>query len=199
MDNSIFCFENQFWIPWHKWETFCKKKVLGLKKFWVQKVWVKQNFYQKNIFQTQKFLDMKFFLIQNLKKSSFTTFFHFCQGVQNWFSKQKMELFLPLPGLWSKNLFYTLFLICSKGLKIDFQNRKWNYPNRKWNYFSHFQTSDQKTYFKKCFSFVAKDSKLTFKKGNEIIQTGNGTISPNSISLIKKLLLHNVYHLIQWV
>ena len=59
-------------------------------------------------------------------------------------SKQEMELFLPIPGLWSKNFLYKMFLICSKGLKIDFQNRKWNYPNRKWNYFSHFQASDEK-------------------------------------------------------
>ena len=62
------------------------------------------------------------------------------------------------------------FIIWYKGLKINFQNRKWNYfsyfqasdeknffyktffnwsngfkidfQNRKWNYFSHFQTSD---------------------------------------------------------
>ena len=58
-----------------------------------------------------------------------------------------MELFLPLPDLGSKNFFYKMFLICSKGFKIDFQNRKWNYPNRKWNYFSHFQASDQELNF----------------------------------------------------
>ena len=39
-------------------------------------------------------------------------------------SEQEMELFLPLPGLWSKNLLYKMFLIYSKGHKIDFQNRK---------------------------------------------------------------------------
>ena len=39
-------------------------------------------------------------------------------------SKQEMELFLPLPGLWSKNLFYKMFLIWAKELKINFQNRK---------------------------------------------------------------------------
>ena len=37
--------------------------------------------------------------------------------------------------------------------KWNYPNRKWNYLNRKWNYFTHFQTSDQKTYFKKCISF----------------------------------------------
>ena len=26
LDDSISCFENQFWIPWNKWETFYKKK-----------------------------------------------------------------------------------------------------------------------------------------------------------------------------
>ena len=79
---------------------------------------------------------------------------HLIQGVQKWFlkqemelSKQEMELFLPLPGLWSKNFFYKMFLICSKGFKFDFQNRKWNNPNRKWNYFFHFQFSNQKASF----------------------------------------------------
>ena len=78
-----------------------------------------------------------------------------------------------------------MFLICSVGFKIDFQNRKWNYPNRKWNYFSHFQTSDQKTSFAKCFSFVPRVSKLIFKTGKGIIKTGNGIISPTSRTLIK--------------
>ena len=80
-----------------------------------------------------------------------------------------------------------MFLICSKGFKIDFKNRKWNYPNRKWNYFSHFQASNQKTSFTKYFSFDPMGSKLIFK-------TGNGIISPSSRPSIKKLLLHNVYH-----
>ena len=103
-----------------------------------------------------------------------------------------MEFFLPLPGLWSKNLFYKMFPICSKGFKIDFQNRKWNYANRKWNYFSHFQASDQKTSFTKCFWFDPRGSKLIFKTGNGIIQTGNGIISPTSRPLIKNLLLQNL-------
>ena len=60
-------------------------------------------------------------------------------------SKQEIELLLLLPGLWSKNFSYKMFLIRSKGFKINFQNRKWNYSKRKWNYFSHFQASDQKT------------------------------------------------------
>ena len=112
-------------------------------------------------------------------------------------SKQEMELFLPLPGLWSKNFFYKMFLICSKGFKIDFQNRKWNYPNRKRNYFSHFQAFNQNTSFTKCFSLVPGVSKLIFKTGKGIIQTGNGIISPTSRPLIKKLLLQNVSHLFQ--
>ena len=110
-----------------------------------------------------------------------------------------MELYLLLPGLWSKNFFYEMFLICSKGIKFDFQNRKWNDPNRKWNYFSHFQTSDKKTSFTKCFLFDLRGSKLIFKTGNGIIQTGNGINSPTSRPLIQKLFLHNVSHLIQGV
>ena len=65
------------------------------------------------------------------------------QGVQNWFSKQEMELskqemelFLPLLDLWSKNLFYYICSKWTKDFKIDFQNKKWNHPNRKWNFFS---------------------------------------------------------------
>ena len=81
-----------------------------------------------------------------------------------------------------------MFLICSKGFEIDFGNMKGNYPNRKWNYFYHFQASDQKTCSIKCFSIDPRSSKSVFKTGNEIIQTGNGIISPTSKLLIKKLL-----------
>ena len=102
-----------------------------------------------------------------------------------------MELILPLPGLWSKNFFYKMFLNWSKRFKIDFQNRKWNYPNRKWNYFSHFQASDQKSSFTKCFSFDPMGSKIVFKTGNGIIQTVNGIICPTFRPLIKKFLLQN--------
>jgi len=79
--------------------------------------------------------------------------------------------------------------------------RKWNYPNRKWNYdyFSNFQASDKKTPFTKCFTFDPRGSKLIFKTGNGIIQTGHGIISLTSKPLIKKLLLQNVSHLIQGV
>ena len=45
-----------------------------------------------------------------IKKLLLQHVFHLFQGVQNWFckqgmelSKQEMELFLPLPGLWSRN------------------------------------------------------------------------------------------------
>ena len=72
---------------------------------------------------------------------------------------------------------------------------KWNYQNRIWNYFFHFQASDQTAYFTKCFSFDPRSSKLIYKIGSGIIQTGNGIISPTARPLIKKLLLQNVYHL----
>ena len=42
----------------------------------------------------------------------------FYQGVQNGFSKQKMELFIKFTGLWSKKL---LFIILTNKLKIDFK------------------------------------------------------------------------------
>ena len=114
-------------------------------------------------------------------------------------SKREMEIFLPLPGLWSKKLFYKRFFIWSKGFKINFQNRKWNYPNRKWNYFFHFQASNQKTCFTKYSSFVLGVSKLFFETGNGIIQTGNRIISPTFSPLIKKTSSINVSHLIQGV
>ena len=59
-------------------------------------------------------------------------------------SKQEMELFLLLPELQSKNLFYKMFLTYTSESKTGFENRKWNYPNRKRIYFSYFVTSDQK-------------------------------------------------------
>ena len=79
-----------------------------------------------------------------------------------------------------KKLILQIVLICSKGFKMDFQNRKWNYPNRNWNYFSSFKGSNQKISFTKYFSFVPRDSKLIFKTGNGIIQTGNKTFLPIS-------------------
>ena len=75
--------------------------------------------------------------------------FHINQGVQNWLSKQEMELFklemelfFLLPDLQSKNFFYKMFLIYTKEFKIGFQNRKWNY-------LSDFQASNQKNSFTK--------------------------------------------------
>ena len=85
-----------------------------------------------------------------------------------------------------KTPFTRFFTFLSKKYKMHFQNRKWNYPNRKWNYFSYFQASDKKIPFTKCFTFDPRGSKLFFKTGNGIIQTGNGIISPTSRPLIKK-------------
>ena len=110
-----------------------------------------------------------------------------------------------------------MFFICSKRIKIDFQNRKWNCSNRKWKYFSYFQdrkwnysnrkwnnfcqfqASDQKTSFTNCFSTTSRSSKLIFKTGNGIIQTGNGIISANSRPLINKLFLPIVFQFPQGV
>ena len=80
-----------------------------------------------------------------IKKLLLQHFLHFNQGVNNWFSKQEvesskqeMELFIPLPALWSKNFFNKNFLISTQEFKIDFRNRNRNYLNRKRNYLSHF-------------------------------------------------------------
>ena len=64
-----------------------------------------------------------------------------------------MELFIPLPVLWSKNFFNKNFLISTQEFKIDFQNRNRNYLNRKRNYLSHFRATDQKTSFTRCSHF----------------------------------------------
>ena len=97
-------------------------------------------------------------------------------------SKQEMEIFIPFPGLESKNFLYKnffiytkefkiheglrskkifdkKFFILTKEFKIDFQNRKWNYPNRKWNHLSHLQASDQRISLTKSFSYIPKSSK----------------------------------------
>ena len=141
-----------------------------------------------------------------IKKLILSHLLHISQGAQNWvskqemeWSKQEMELFLSLPGLWSNKFFYNIISISIKEFKINFQNRKWNYSNRKWNYFFHFQASDQITSFTTAFPYLQRNSKLIFKTGNGIIQTGNGIISLTSKPLIKKLLLQNVSHLIQGV
>ena len=49
-----------------------------------------------------------------------------------------------------------MFLIFTKELKTNFQNRKWNSLNRKWNYFSHFdyfEAYDKKRIFQKILLF----------------------------------------------
>ena len=97
--------------------------------------------------------------------------------------KQEMELFIPFPGIWSKNFFYNIFYILIKEFKIEFQNRKWNY-------FSYIQAFSKTTSFTKCFSFKPRSSKLIFK-------TGNGIIFPIYRPLIKKLLLQNISDLNQ--
>ena len=70
-----------------------------------------------------------------------------------------------------------MFLNYTKEFEIEFQNM---------NYLSHFQASDQKISFTKCFSFSPRSSKLIFITGNGIIQTGNGIIYPISRPLMKK-------------
>ena len=83
-------------------------------------------------------------------------------------AKQKIES--------SKHKMESFFLLPDPVYKIDFQNKKWNY-------FSHFQA--RKTSFKKCWLFIRRGLKLIFYRGNRIIQTGNGIISPTSRPLIK--------------
>ena len=70
------------------------------------------------------------------------------------------KLLILLQGLWSNDLFYKMF----------------NYMNSKWDNFSHFHASDQKKYLTKCFSILARSSKLKIKTGNRIIRAENVNI-----------------------
>ena len=65
--------------------------------------------------------------------------------------------------------------------------------------FLHLPGPDQKISFTKRFSIVLRGSKLIFKTGNGITQTGNGIIFATSRPLIRNFLLQNVFHLFQWV
>ena len=90
----------------------------------------------------------------SLIQMTFKKCFSFSLGVQNWFSKQEMEIFkqeinffCTLSCLWSKKFFCKILLIFAKEL----QNREWNHPNRKGNQISNFQPPDQKCFFYKMF------------------------------------------------
>ena len=108
-----------------------------------------------------------------IKKLILQHLLHINQGVPKWFSKQEIELpkqemklFLPLPGLWSKNLK---------------------------------KNSDWKTSFTTSSLYLPRHSKLVFKTGNKMDQTGNRIISPTSRPLINKLLLQHLLHIYQGV
>ena len=133
-------------------------------------------------YPNRKWNYFSYFLSSN-QKTSFTKCFSFLPRSSKLIFKTGNGIISPTSSPLIENLFYQMSLIFTKEFIIDFQNRKWNYPNRKqnylnrkWNYFTHFQTSDQKTYFTKCLSFSPRSSKLIFKTGNGIIQTGNGII-----------------------
>ena len=67
----------------------------------------------------------------SVKKTYFTTSYPYLPRnsklifkTGNVLSKQEMELFLPLPGLWWKNFFYKMFLICTdKLLQLKYKPR----------------------------------------------------------------------------
>ena len=93
---------------------------------------------------------------------------NFSKRIQNWFwkqeielSKQKMELFLLLPDLQSKNFFYKKFLNFVNKFKAGFENRKWKY-------FSYFLGVNLKTFLQNVSNFT-NESKTGFV--SIIIQT----------------------------
>ena len=79
-----------------------------------------------------------------------------------------------------------MFTTLNNKSETGFENRKWNHPNRKWNYFSYFRTFNQGTYFTKDWTLLSRITKMVFKTGNGIIQTGNGIFSPQHFSDPKK-------------
>ena len=96
-------------------------------------------------------------------------------------SKQEMELFYSLLGLWSKNVFYEMFHIFLKDFKLIFKTENEIIQTGNGIDF-HFQASNQKKSFTRCFIFLARSLKLIFRTGNRIIQTGNEIISPTGLS-----------------
>ena len=93
-------------------------------------------------------------------------------------SKQEIELFLLLPDLWWKNLFYKMFLIFTNEFKINFLNRKWNYPNRKLNYFSYFQTSNQKLLFPNVSHLIKRVQNQFSKQEMDLFKQEMGLFLP---------------------
>ena len=71
-----------------------------------------------------------------------------------------MEFFSNFQGSDQKTSFTKCF---SKGFKIDFQNKKLNYLKRKGNHFSHFEVSDQKSFFFEMFLICSKGFKIDFQ------------------------------------
>ena len=76
------------------------------------------------------------------------------------------------PGLRSNNFFYKVF---TKGLEIDFQNRKLNYPNRIWNCLSYFHVSNKKNLlqssphlFQKVQNWFSKQEREIYKLEMEL-------------------------------
>ena len=75
------------------------------------------HFFQRvqNLFQNRKLNYFSYFWASD-QKLLLQHFLHITQGVQNWFSKQEMELskqkkelFLPILGLWSKKTFFITY------------------------------------------------------------------------------------------
>ena len=71
--------------------------------------------------------------------------------------KREMELFLLVPGLWSKNYFYKTF--------SHFYQRV---PNRKWSYLSHFRPSHQKLLLQDVSHFSKSVSNWFSKQETEL-------------------------------
>ena len=101
-----------------------------------------------------------------------------------------MELFLPLPGLWSKNYFYKKKFHFHQELQNWFSKQEKELSEQEIELFLSLPGLWSKNFCYSIFSIFTKEFKIDF-------QTGNGIISPTFRPPIKILL--NTSHLIKGI
>ena len=76
--------------------------------------------------------------------------------------KEEMELFLLLPGLWSKTSF-TKYYSMFQGAHHRFSKQETESLEQEMDYFAYLQASDQKTSFYKIYLIYSKRLKIDFQ------------------------------------
>ena len=80
-------------------------------------------------------------------------------------SKQEMELFLPLPGLWSKNFFYKMFLTFNNDTKNSFWKQEMELSKQEIELFLLFTDHWPNNFFYKIFLNFINEVKAGFESG----------------------------------